>query len=71
MEIVIDITGSAAKIVHPRFPRNDPKQRRPEISKAQEPLDWRPTVLLTQGLAKTAAYFDQSLAREAVAAVAV
>jgi len=66
MEIVIDITGSAAKIVHPRFPRDDPKQRRPEISKAQELLDWRPTVLLTQGLAKTA-----SLAGEAVAAVAV
>src|SRR5207302_4664060 len=43
-EIVIDITGSAAKIVHRPLPADDPKQRRPDISKAQELLDWRPTV---------------------------
>jgi UDP-glucuronate decarboxylase len=70
-EIVIDITGSAAKIVHRPLPADDPKQRRPDISKAQELLDWRPTVALREGLAKTAAYFEQLLAGEAVTAVAV
>jgi UDP-glucuronate decarboxylase len=70
-EIVIDITGSGAKIVHRPLPADDPKQRRPDISKAQELLDWRPTVSLREGLAKTAAYFKQLLAGEAVTAVAV
>jgi UDP-glucuronate decarboxylase len=70
-EIVIDITGSAAKIVHRPLPADDPKQRRPDISKAQELLDWRPTVALRQGLAKTAAYFEQLLAGEEITAVAV
>jgi UDP-glucuronate decarboxylase len=70
-EIVIDITGSAAKIVHRPLPADDPKQRRPDISKAQELLDWQPTVALREGLAKTAAYFEQLLAGEGAAAVAV
>jgi UDP-glucuronate decarboxylase len=70
-EIVVDITGSASKIVHRPLPTDDPKQRRPEISKAQELLGWRPTVPLRDGLTKTAAYFEELLAREAVTAVAV
>jgi UDP-glucuronate decarboxylase len=70
-EIVIDMTGSAAKIVHRPLPADDPKQRRPDISKAQELLDWRPTVALREGLAKTAAYFEQLLAGEGATAVAV
>jgi UDP-glucuronate decarboxylase len=70
-EIVVDITGSASKIVHRPLPTDDPKQRQPEISKAQELLGWRPTVPLRVGLAKTAAYFEGELAREAAIAVAV
>lgn len=70
-EIVIDITGSAAKIVHRPLPADDPKQRRPDISKAQELFDWRPTVALREGLAKTAAYFEQLLAGERATAGAV
>ena len=70
-EIVIDITGSASKIVHRPLPTDDPKQRQPEISKAQELLGWRPTVPLRVGLTKTAAYFEGLLAREAAIAVAV
>jgi UDP-glucuronate decarboxylase len=49
----------------------DPKQRQPEISKAQELLGWRPAVLLRVGLTKTAAYFDGLLAQEGAIAVAV
>jgi UDP-glucuronate decarboxylase len=70
-EIVVDITGSASKIVHRPLPTDDPKQRQPEISKAQELLGWRPTVPLRVGLTKTAAYFEGLLAREAATAVAV
>ena len=70
-EIVVDITGSASKIVHRPLPTDDPKQRQPEISKAQELLGWRPTVPLRVGLMKTAAYFEGLLGREAAIAVAV
>ena len=64
-EIIVDITGSASKIVHRPLPTDDPKQRQPEISKAQELLGWRPTVPLRVGLRKTAASFEELLAREA------
>jgi UDP-glucuronate decarboxylase len=70
-EIVIDITGSASKIVHRPLPTDDPKQRQPDISEAQELLGWRPTVPLRVGLTKTAAYFEGLLAREAAIAIAV
>jgi UDP-glucuronate decarboxylase len=70
-EIVIDITGSASKIVHRPLPTDDPKQRQPDISEAQELLGWRPTVALRVGLTKTAAYFEELLAREPAIAVAV
>src|SRR5499427_5937729 len=68
-EIVIDITGSASKIVHRPLPTDDPKQRQPDISEVQELLGWRPTVPLRVGLTKTAAYFEGLLAREAAIAV--
>ena len=70
-EVVVDITGSASKIVHRPLPTDDPKQRQPEISKAQELLGWRPAVPLRVGLTKTAAYFDGLLAQEGAIAVAV
>ena len=70
-EIVVDITGSASKIVHRPLPTDDPKQRQPEIGRAQELLGWRPTVPLRVGLTKTAAYFEELLARETAIAVAV
>jgi UDP-glucuronate decarboxylase len=65
-ELVIDITGSTSKIVHRPLPTDDPKQRKPDISKAQEVLDWRPTVPLREGLAKTIEYFEKLLAKEPV-----
>ena len=68
---VVDITGSASKIVHRPLPTDDPKQRQPDISEAQELVGWRPTVPLRVGLTKTAAYFEELLAREAAIAVAV
>jgi UDP-glucuronate decarboxylase len=66
-EMVTEVTGSTSKIVHRPLPMDDPKQRQPDISKAQELLDWRPKVLLRDGLVKTVAYFERLLAKETVA----
>ena len=62
--VIVDLTGSTSKIVHRPLPADDPKQRQPDISKAQELLDWRPTLALRDGLIETIAYFDQLLTRE-------
>ena len=63
-EQVIEMTGARSKLVHRPLPQDDPKQRRPDISLAAEVLDWRPTVQLREGLAKTIAYFDELLQGE-------
>jgi UDP-glucuronate decarboxylase len=64
-ETIIELTGSSSKIVHRPLPPDDPKQRRPNISKAQELLHWQPSVGLSAGLSKTIQYFDDLLANEA------
>jgi UDP-glucuronate decarboxylase len=62
--LVIDLVGSRSRIVHQPLPENDPKQRRPEISRAHGLLDWKPQVRLEQGLASTIAYFERLLSNE-------
>jgi UDP-glucuronate decarboxylase len=59
--MVIDLTRSRSRIVHRPRPEDDPEQRRPDISRAQELLDWKPRTLLKDGLARTIAYFDELL----------
>jgi UDP-glucuronate decarboxylase len=59
--MVIDLTGSHSRIVHRPRPEDDPKQRRPDISRAQDLLDWKPRTMLKDGLASTIAYFDRLL----------
>jgi UDP-glucuronate decarboxylase len=56
-EKVIRLTGSSSTIQHLPLPQDDPKQRRPDISKAKALLDWEPTVPLDEGLTRTIAYF--------------
>jgi UDP-glucuronate decarboxylase len=58
---VIDICGSRSKVVHRPLPQDDPRQRRPDIAKAQELLGWKPRTELRDGLAKTIAYFEELL----------
>ena len=63
---VIELTGSRSRIVHRPLPQDDPRQRRPDISKAHETLSWSPRTTLNEGLKRTIAYFkdllqDQSL----------
>ncbi len=60
-ERVLRLTGSQSKLFHFPLPEDDPKQRRPDISKAKELLGWVPTVALEEGLARTIAYFKTVL----------
>ncbi|MDQ7773465.1 MAG: SDR family oxidoreductase [Elusimicrobiales bacterium] len=56
-QAVKKITGSRSKIVFRPLPTDDPKVRRPDISKARKLLKWEPKVGLEEGLKKTVAYF--------------
>jgi dTDP-glucose 4,6-dehydratase len=56
-EEVISLTGSKQKIVHKPLPVDDPKQRRPDISRAKEILGWEPRVERKEGLRITYEYF--------------
>jgi UDP-glucuronate decarboxylase len=67
-ETVIGLTGSKSKIVHHPLPEDDPKQRRPNISKAQEALGWRPRIPLREGLKTTIEYFESLVNGEVVRA---
>lgn len=59
---VMDLTGSKSKIEHLPLPQDDPTQRQPDISLAQERLNnWQPRVQLREGLTKTIEYFDHLL----------
>jgi UDP-glucuronate decarboxylase len=67
-DAIIDLTGSRSRIVHMPLPADDPRQRRPDIAKAAEVLDWRPTIPLRQGLGRTIAYFETLLSKSPVEA---
>jgi len=60
-EMVIEVTGSLSPIVFEKLPEDDPKQRKPDIMKANCTLDWRPRIELLEGLEKTTAYFREVL----------
>lgn len=59
-ERIIEITGSKSEIVFEPLPEDDPRQRKPDIRKAQELLGWKPTVELTEGIEKTLSYFAKA-----------
>ena len=61
-DIVIAMTGSSSKIAFHPVPVDDPRQRRPDISRANELLDWQPLVQLKDGLTQTIEYFERALA---------
>ena len=58
---VIDLVGSRSRIVHRPLPQDDPRQRQPDIARAQEILDWSPRTPLAEGLKRTIVYFDDLL----------
>lgn len=54
---IIRVTGARSKVVFKPLPQDDPKQRRPDITRARKFLKWSPEVALGEGLQKTIAYF--------------
>ena len=64
--MIIELTGSRSRIVHRPLPEDDPRQRRPDISRAQELMAWAPRTPLKEGLVRTVAYFDKLLGNDGV-----
>jgi len=60
-ELVVAATGSKSEITFRPLPKDDPKQRRPDISQAREKLGWEPKVALADGLRETVDYFRRTL----------
>jgi UDP-glucuronate decarboxylase len=56
-DIVLELTASGSKLVGRPLPADDPSQRRPDITLAQQRLGWQPTVALREGLARTIDWF--------------
>jgi len=70
-ERIIALSGSSSKIVAHPLPTDDPRQRKPDISRARDDLGWEPTIQLDEGLTQTIAYFEGLLSgsRKAVPTV--
>jgi dTDP-glucose 4,6-dehydratase len=54
---ILRATGARSKVIFKPLPQDDPKQRKPDITRARTLLHWEPTVSLQAGLEKTIAYF--------------
>jgi dTDP-glucose 4,6-dehydratase len=66
-EEIIKLTGTKQKVIYKDLPVDDPKQRRPDISKAIEILGWEPKVNREEGLKRTYAYFTKLSTAELIA----
>ena len=58
---ILRLTGSRSKVIFKPLPQDDPKQRRPDIGRAEKLLNWSPRVPLAVGLKKTVAYFRKKV----------
>ena len=63
-QVVLKITGSKSRIRHEPLPQDDPRQRRPDITKARELLGWEPKIDLETGLRLSLDYFKNAVAAE-------
>lgn len=62
---VLELTNSRSKISYQSLPKDDPKQRQPDITLAKEKLNgWKPKTELREGLLKTISYFEGELAKK-------
>jgi len=61
---VLAVTGSKSKIRYEPLPPDDPKQRRPDITKARTLLGWEPSIDLETGLQMSLEYFRKATAEE-------
>ena len=64
-ELVLKVTGSESRIRYEPLPQDDPKQRRPDITKARRVLGWEPKINLEAGLKLSLDYFKKAVAEEA------
>jgi dTDP-glucose 4,6-dehydratase len=64
-QLVLKVTASKSQIRYEPLPQDDPKQRRPDITKARQLLGWEPKIDLETGLRKSLDYFKQAVAEEA------
>jgi len=62
---VIALTGTDAELVYRPLPIDDPRRRRPDISKAKQLLKWQPRVALQEGLEQTIAWIAREVDRPA------
>ncbi|WP_439638422.1 UDP-glucuronic acid decarboxylase family protein [Nevskia sp.] len=60
-ELVIELTGSKSTLEHLPLPPDDPKQRRPDITRARNTLGWEPKIALREGLQRSIPYFERVL----------
>lgn len=60
-EEVIALTGAKCKIIYEPLPQDDPKQRKPDITKAKELLGWEPKIDRSEGLKRTLEYFQKHI----------
>ena len=60
-EIIKEKTNSDSNIIKKNLPEDDPLQRKPDITLANEVLNWRPEISLNEGLNKTITYFKENL----------
>ena len=67
-EKVLEVTGAKSKIRFEPLPQDDPKQRRPDITKARTLLGWEPKIDLTTGLKLSLDYFKSAVAKSTAAA---
>ena len=57
-EIIINLTNSNSRLIFKDLPKDDPKQRQPDITLAKDKLNWEPKIQLKEGLIKTIDYFE-------------
>ncbi|HUF25717.1 MAG TPA: GDP-mannose 4,6-dehydratase, partial [Gemmatimonadaceae bacterium] len=67
-EIVVELTGTSSKVVYHELPEDDPKVRRPDITRAKQLLGWEPKVPLREGVQRTIEHFQGLLAHGRIGA---
>ncbi|WP_019516371.1 UDP-glucuronic acid decarboxylase family protein [Sphingomonas sp. Mn802worker] len=64
LDMVLELVPHAGKVVNTPLPQDDPRRRRPDISRARDVLDWSPRVPLSEGLPMTAEWFAEEVGAE-------
>lgn len=64
--IVVELTGSTSGIEHVPVPEDDPRRRRPDITRARELLSWEPVIDLEEGLRRTLAWYRREFAEQLI-----